>query len=176
MSAGKDHTMGVHARSIARTVSTSVAAALLLAGAATVTSAPAPADPGGTLDYRWSVENRTGKPIELQMFGDDGGLKSGISYPKDAPMMPGTITSTLQKNPGTFAQAYFGGHFCYSGAWWTLARSNWGSDNRPTHAFTLLPSASDPTALRVFVGAGSNEPAYLADPMAYAPLDKGGPC
>jgi hypothetical protein len=167
--------MSAAVRSIARAVST-VAAVGLLAGAASGASAPAWADPGGTLDYQWSVENRTGLPIELQMFGDDGGLKSGISYPADAPMMPGTITSTLQRNPGTFAQVYFGGHFCYSGAWWTLARANWGAANRPTHAFTLLPSQSDPATLRVFVGPGSNEPAYLADPMAYAPLDKGGPC
>jgi hypothetical protein len=176
MSQGKDTTMGAHVSCIVRIVGAPVVAVLLVTGAATVTSAPAPADPGGTLDYQWSVENRTSQPIALQMSADDGGLKSGISYSSDAPMMPGTITSTLQKNPGTFAQANFGGRFCYSGAWWTLPSGNYGSDNRPTHAFTLLPSQSDPAALRVFVGAGSNEPAYLADPMAYAPLDKGGPC
>ncbi|MDT5143980.1 MAG: hypothetical protein QOE52_4975 [Mycobacterium sp.] len=67
--------------SLARSLMLSLVAAVLVAGAATVGSAPAQADPGGILDYQWSLENRTSRSIELQMFAEDGGAKSAINYP-----------------------------------------------------------------------------------------------
>jgi CDP-diacylglycerol pyrophosphatase len=109
-----------------------LATALSLTCAAVLVAAPAPADPGGTLDYRWSVENRTGQPIALQMSGDDGGLTSGISYPNDAPMMPGTITSTLQRNPGTFARPTSGAA--------SATRARGGRSRDPIGAPTTGPS------------------------------------